>query len=809
MILVIPLNMKTLLIAILALTSFHLNAQTWVQVPDPNFQNYLTAHYPAGAFMTSGGNFFVDSDHPDIQAEDTLSMNSMGFTSLEGIQAFENLISLNCLDNQLVSLPPLPMNLNLLDCSFNLLTTLPALPVNMKFIYCTDNHLTTLPALPNTVISLSCARNQLTVLPPLPSLVGALNCERNQLTTLPALPADLTALAVSHNPLGVLPTLPPNLIALSCDSIQLTVLPALPSTLIGLYCSENLLTSLPTLPSTLNQLICSGNELTSLPVLPDTLQYLNCSLNQLTSLPELPDGIQTFNCAMNNISCFGEFPLSIQSIYLWGNPFTCLPNYVPAMDFPTLTYPLCDINDPVTNPNGCAGATGIEGVVFDDANSNCISTGQTLTYVPMSLYDSMGTFIKSSTSFANGHYYFSAIPGTYELSVDTANLTPVLQVSCPAGNTSSPTVLFTDTVVQGGDFGLNCTGFDLGVQSVVPYGWIFPGQVHALSVLAGDLTAQYNMHCASGIMGEVTVSVAGPGTVTFGGSPSNVSGNNAVYSIADFGAINANQFMLSVLTDTTAVSGDEFCVTVSVATNAPGEGDITNNSYTYCYGVVNSYDPNIKQTYPEVVEPGFEDEFTYTIYFQNTGNAPAMNIRLADSLDANLDLATFKVADASDAYTTTIDPQSRLLTVRFPNIMLPDSASDPQGSIGFIQYRVKPLSGLTNGTVIHNTAYIYFDYNAPIVTNTTENVFFTDLGLGEWHAETIQLYPNPAEKEFFVRAESEIDQITLSDINGKQVAANSPKTKTTTFNVSDLRRGVYLVTIQTNSGVETKRLIVR
>jgi hypothetical protein len=56
--------------------------------------------------------------------------------------------------------------------------------------------------------------------------------------------------------------------------------------------------------------------------------------------------------------------------------------------------------------------------------------------------------------------------------------------------------------------------------------------------------------------------------------------------------------------------------------------------------------------------------------------------------------------------------------------MLPDSTTDYEGSMGYFQYRLKALY-LTclNGTQIENTAYIYFDYNAPIVTNTTQNNF--------------------------------------------------------------------------------------
>lgn len=806
---VIPLNMKTLLITILAFVSIQLNAQTWVQVPDLNFQNYLTAHYPVGAFMTSGGNFFIDADHADVQAEDSLDVSNQNLSSIEGVQAFENLIYLKCSYNQLGSIPVLPLNLQSFYCRNNLLTVLPNLPSSLALFDCADNQITNLPFLPNTLFYMDCSNNQLTTLPVLPGSLYNLACSANSLTDLPALPPYLGRLNCVSNELDSLPSLPNYLQTLFCSSNHLITLPDIPNSLQEMDCQENQLIELPDLPESLLTLICDSNHLTVLPDLPNSMTFFSCIRNSLTEIVELPQTLQSFYCYNNHITCFAEFPSSIQNLNIDNNPFTCLPNYIPAMGSLILAYPLCEANDPVNNPYGCAGATGIEGTVFHDANSNCISTGQTLTYVPMSLFDSNGTLVKSSTSLANGDYYFSAVPGTYALSIDTANLTQGVQVTCPVGNSSAATVPVSDTIVAGGDFGLVCNGFDLGVQSIVDYDLVFPGQTHGLSILAGDLTAQYNMYCASGISGEVTIAVTGPGTVSFGGSPTNVSGNSAVYSIADFGAINANQFALDILTDTTAVFGDEFCVTVSVATAASGELDASNNLYSYCYEVVNSYDPNIKQTYPGVVEPGFDDEFTYTIYFQNTGSAPAFNIRLADTLDANLDLKTFKAVNASHDFNTVVNAYTRLLTVHFPDIMLPDSTTDPQGSIGFIQYRVKPLSGLTNGTVIHNTAYIYFDYNAPIVTNTTENVFFTDLGLGEWNEETIQLYPNPAENEFLVRAEREIDQITLSDINGKQVVVDLPHVKTTSVNVSDLKQGIYLVTIKTNQSVITKRLIVR
>jgi hypothetical protein len=227
--------MKTLLLTILASVSLQLNAQTWVQVPDANFQTYLTAHYPAAAFMTSGGNFFVDSDHADIQAENTIDVHSSSIASIEGVQAFTNLQSLTCYQNQLTVLPSLPSTLTFLDCS--------------------KNQLTALPALPSTLVSLYCFMNQITVLPTLPTPLYSLNCSQNVLTSIPALSSSLWDFSCSYN--------------------QITSLPNLPNSLHILICEHNVLTSLPTLPTSMTQLFAASNQLSTLPALPNTITVLD------------------------------------------------------------------------------------------------------------------------------------------------------------------------------------------------------------------------------------------------------------------------------------------------------------------------------------------------------------------------------------------------------------------------------------------------------------------------------------------------------------------------------------------------------
>jgi hypothetical protein len=136
-----------------------------------------------------------------------------------------------------------------------------------------------------------------------------------------------------------------------------------------------------------------------------------------------------------------------------------------------------------------------------------------------------------------------------------------------------------------------------------------------------------------------------------------------------------------------------------------------------------AYDPNYKEEHNGWSTVGYienGDELRYTIHFQNTGNAPAQTVRLTDQLSEYIDRSTIQPIGASHSYSTQLD-ENGLLTFTFENINLPDSASDLMGSMGFVTFKVRPIDLLPYNTVIENTAQIYFDFNEPIITNTTVN----------------------------------------------------------------------------------------
>jgi gliding motility-associated-like protein/uncharacterized repeat protein (TIGR01451 family) len=150
------------------------------------------------------------------------------------------------------------------------------------------------------------------------------------------------------------------------------------------------------------------------------------------------------------------------------------------------------------------------------------------------------------------------------------------------------------------------------------------------------------------------------------------------------------------------------------------------NKKVVCLEIIDSYDPNDKKVVPAGITSNHNirgDEYLeYTIRFQNTGTASAINIKITDELDQYLDVATLKIGASSHpvVWEKTTGPTTSIIW-RFNKIYLPDSTTNEPASHGFVKFRIKPKQGLHKGTVIRNKADIYFDFNSPITTNQVFN----------------------------------------------------------------------------------------
>jgi Leucine-rich repeat (LRR) protein len=179
---------------------------------------------------------------PDAQKLTSLTVSVHNISSVEGIQGFSSLLSFDCSNNKLTSLPErLPSSIQRLNINYNKIAHLNPLPKNLRQLKCTNNLLTSLPELPNTLFQLDCSDNSISVLPNLKNL-NTLFCSHNLLTQLPNLPERLDGLVCANNQLKSLPLLPPLLIRVSCqNNPDLTCLPFLPEGLTYLDISKNII----------------------------------------------------------------------------------------------------------------------------------------------------------------------------------------------------------------------------------------------------------------------------------------------------------------------------------------------------------------------------------------------------------------------------------------------------------------------------------------------------------------------------------------------------------------------------------------
>lgn len=165
--------------------------------------------------------------------------------------------------------------------------------------------------------------------------------------------------------------------------------------------------------------------------------------------------------------------------------------------------------------------------------------------------------------------------------------------------------------------------------------------------------------------------------------------------------------------------------------DASGQVADEDSEGVFLAGLSCGVDPNDKLMTPDRGEPAhyilYEDTLEYTVRFQNTGNDTAFRVRIVDVLDPNLDLNTFELLSASHPYEVELDLNNRRATWLFPDIHLPDSTTNLLESQGYIKYRVQPKQDTPEGTMIENRADIFFDLNAPILTNTVLNTLVEEL----------------------------------------------------------------------------------
>lgn len=109
----------------------------------------------------------------------------------------------------------------------------------------------------------------------------------------------------------------------------------------------------------------------------------------------------------------------------------------------------------------------------------------------------------------------------------------------------------------------------------------------------------------------------------------------------------------------------------------------------------------------------------------------------------------------------------------------------------FFQYKLGTMSDLDVGIV-------YFD-----------NIYFSinQLSVSEFDTTNFKVYPNPSNNFWTIEANSQITNISLYDVLGKEIYSSFPNSNEAKVDASNLIKGVYFAKISTNKGVQTIKLV--
>lgn len=292
-----------------------------------------------------------------------------------------------------------------------------------------------------------------------------------------------------------------------------------------------------------------------------------------------------------------------------------------------------------------------------------------------------------------------------------------------------------------------------------------------------------------------------------------VSANGMLFWYFDSLAANAaGKISMRFLVPASDTIGTGICVEARIK---PTEGDLAPNDNVSlsCTTVVGSFDPNDKQSEPrERITPqqiADNESLVYTVRFQNTGNYPAAFVRIIDTIQPGFDVGTFRFLSSSHACNWTLKGRG-IVEFFCDNIQLPPAVADEPGSHGFVQYALQAEAGLPLGTPLYNTAHIYFDYNAPITTNTTETVVnLPNATQDPKHALLLNIYPNPARN--LVRVETpgaDMSNVSVFDAAGRLVLSSGATNSRALLDVHALQAGVYRVIVRGKDGTGEGVLLI-
>lgn len=489
-----------------------------------------------------------------------------------------------------------------------------------------------------------------------------------------------------------------------------------------------------------------------------------------------------------------------------------------------------------TSPNGCIlGGSSLSNASFDKTedcsgygdywvvklsdNFNTITGKLFLDINNNLIYDSIEPIIKNHAVIENssGRITFSQQDGNYKISVIDTGLHSI--TTPPAFSLYNPIP---------GTNSSYFTGF-YAIDSLNDFAFQPSGTFNDLCT---ELTAMNPLR--AGRYANYMISYMNVGTTTQNGTilfypdpnlnyisssivPLSISPDSIVWDLGLLTPFQSGNFQVTFQTNSSLIIGTPIITSLLML-------PIINDTNPTCNIAMNnniisgSYDPNdilVSNDTLTTTQIASNTYLDYIIRFQNTGNDTAFNIKVFNPIDTNsLELSSIEFVNSSHPVNLTWIPSARNMEFKLVNILLPDSNVNEPLSHGFVHYRIKPKTTLVAGDSITNNAYIYFDFNSPVVTNTAITLITLPTGINNLQItnSALKVFPNPTKDEITIAGytlqNNQPAQLKIFDVMGKQVLNQSiTNLNSQIVNLKSFASGVYYLQLNSGQQITTARFV--
>ena len=464
------------------------------------------------------------------------------------------------------------------------------------------------------------------------------------------------------------------------------------------------------------------------------------------------------------------------------------------------------------NPNNDSCYCKLTGKVFVDQNSNCILDAGETTVEHIMIHCSGNGY---SFTDANGVYSFIVPSGSYTLSENVQYYYPL--ASCQSNNISINATASSGCVITN------------NIANIInPINDIHLIRTELNAPVPGNTYTQMLIIENEGTISEsnIQVGAANDGQLTYTNSSPNLFTQTDPIGAPHWFSINSGFPTLSAGATQTITTNYNVPTNIPLATtinfydsasytppmsNWLNDYSPWNNVSNYQATVVGSFDPNFKEVFPKGVDTlglikTSDSVLTYVIHFENTGTYYAQNIIITDTLDNNLNWNTLRPGYSDYHYTAQLS-ENGVLKFTFANINLPQSNS--ANNTGLVTYSIKLKENLADGTHIRNKAAIYFDYNAPVITNTTLNTISKYVGIKEVNnSSDIKIYPNPAKDILTIETNLNKEQrLEIINLIGQTVYSTIINNTKALINTSAFANGVYILKLYNDKETVVRKFV--